>query len=94
MDHRLQQAIHEIENVKKEQIQANRNMLNNMTAIFGIFVTVFTFVIISGFTALKIVPGNDFFHTAIQVLSIVLPIVFSLIILISFVFFLIWKTER
>lgn len=82
------------ENMLGELKKSQRNMLGNMVSIFGIFVAVFSFVIISANTVLRIqIPGGDFsfWETFLRVSALLLPI---FLFLVSLLIIAIWSTRR
>ncbi len=74
--------------------RSRRNMLGNMVSIFGIFVAIFSFVIISANTVLRIqIPGEEFYfwETFFRVSAFLLPIFLFLGLLLIIA---IWSTRK
>lgn len=82
--HELKEGMKEFKRRSKELEESQRNLLRNMVSIFGIFVTIFSFIIISANYASKIqLPQNvsSFKEMFLYISALVSPIFLFLIVL-------------
>ena len=81
----LNKKTKEIEDSIEELRKSQRENLRNMVSIFGVFVAIFSFIIIGMNTALRIEFTGDIVLLLKQVVVIISPIIVGLIILLYFV---------
>ncbi len=77
----IEKATTRIKKIEKEIEKSQRDMLRNMINIFGIFVAVFSFIVIGANTAMKIQPTQGFAEMLKQTTAFLLPIFLFILIL-------------